>query len=142
MRLEKGLGAFATVRESSVHMVVHDNRVATMYSELPNVSPDFIYIDGPSQFATNEELNGFSFRHQCRMPMSADVLRIEFFLEPGTFILVDGRTANARFLETYLRRQWIYEHDPVGDVHYFELKEKPLGRFNRLKINFCLDDEW
>ena len=140
-RLRGNLDQFATISRSSVHMILHDSRVATIYSKLPNVSPDFIYIDGPSQFATTEELDGFSFGHQCRMPMSADVLRMEFFLEPGTLILIDGRTANARFLKSYLRRQWTYEDDSISDVHYFELKEKPLGRYNSLKINFCLDGE-
>ena len=140
-RLEKDLGRFGTVSKSSVHMTLHDNRVATLYSKLPNISPDFIYIDGPSQFATTEELNGFSFGHRCRMPMSADVLRIEFFLEPGTMILIDGRTANARFLKAYLRREWSYERDPIEDVHYFELNEEPLGKYNSIKMKFCLDGE-
>ena len=76
------------------------------------------------------------------MPMSADILRFEFFLEPGTLILVDGRTANARFLKSYLRRGWNYKHDSIGDVHYFELNEDPLGKYNKLKLEFCLDNDW
>ena len=32
--------------------------------------------------------------------MAADLLLMESILLPGTFILVDGRTNNARFLET------------------------------------------
>ena len=138
-RLKPNLTEFATVSRSSVQMILHDNRIATLYTKLPNVSPDFIYVDGPSQFATSEELNGFAFGDQCRMPMSADVLRTEFFLEPGTLILIDGRTANARFLKSYLRRNWRYDHDTIGDVHYFDLKEEPLGRLNRLKMEFCLN---
>ena len=137
-RLGKRLSRFSTITRSSVNMILHDNRIATIYSSMPNVSPDFIYIDGPSQFATTEEMNGFFLGHQCRMPMSADLLRIEFFLEPGTLIMMDGRTANARFLESYFRRNWSYEHDSIGDIHYFELKERPLGRINRRKMEFCL----
>lgn len=132
----------ATVFRSSVNLITHDNRIATVYSKLPNISPDFIYLDGPSQYATTDELNGFTFNSKSRMPMSADILRLEFFLEPGTLILVDGRTQNARFLKSYLRRNWIYQHDPVGDIHYFELQEDPIGLFNKRKIDFCLDGKW
>ena len=137
-RLRGGLEEFVTMIRSSVRLILHDNRIATVYSRLPNVCPDFVYVDGPSQFATTEEINGISLGHKCRMPMSADLLLIEFFLEPGTLIMFDGRTANARFVKAYLRRDWTYQHDSVGDVHYFELKEKPLGGLNRLKMEFCL----
>lgn len=141
-RLGAKLQAFATISHSSVEVLIHDNRIASVYSKLPNISPDFIYLDGPSQFATTQEINGFSFNSKARMPMSADILRVEFFLEPGTLILVDGRTANARFLKSYLRRNWIYLHDPIGDIHYFELQEEPLGPLNKLKLEFCLKGSW
>jgi hypothetical protein len=141
-RLGPELQMFATVSRSSVDMVIHDSRIASVYSKLPNISPDFIYLDGPSQFATTQEINGFSFNSKARMPMSADILRVEFFLEPGTLIVVDGRTANARFLRSYLRRNWSYLHDPIGDIHYFELQEEPLGPFNKLRLEFCLNGSW
>lgn len=138
-RLKKSeLESYATISRSSVDMILHDNRVASVYSRLPNISPDFIYLDGPSQYATTTDINGINFNSPCRMPMSADILRFEFFLEPGTLIVVDGRTANARFLRSYLKRNWDYVHDPVGDVHYFELVESPLGKHNKAKIDFCL----
>jgi hypothetical protein len=141
-RLGGQLQPYATVSRSSVDAILHDNRFATVYSKLPDISPDFIYLDGPSLFGTTQEINGFSFCNKSRMPMSADILRFEFFLEPGTLILVDGRTANARFLLAYLRRNWAYHHDDVGDIHYFELQESPLGPFNQAKLQFCLDAEW
>ena len=142
LRLGPKLQTFATVSHSSVDILLHDNRIASVYSKLPNISPDFIYLDGPSQFATTQEINGFSFNNKARMPMSADILRIEFFLEPGTLIVMDGRTANARFLKSYLRRNWVYLHDPIGDIHYFELQEEPLGPFNKQKLEFCLNGSW
>ena len=141
-RFSNELEKFASVLRSSVELITHDNRIATVYSKLPNISPDFIYLDGPSQFGTTTELNGFSFNSPARMPMSADILRFEFFLEPGTLILVDGRTQNARFLKSYLKRNWSYQHDPIGDIHYFELQESPLGPYNKRKIDFCLDGKW
>lgn len=141
-RLGSELGRFATISRSSVELVTHDFRVVTVYSCLPNISPDFIYLDGPSQYATTAALNGFSLNDRARMPMSADILRVEFFLEPGTLVVADGRTQNARFLKAYLRRNWAYQHDPVGDLHYFELQESPLGRVNAGKLQFCLGGKW
>ena len=141
-RLADPLSNFATVSCSSVDLQMYDDHFSTVYSKIPNICPDFIYLDGPSQFATTQEVNGFSFCSQARMPMSSDILRLEFFLEPGTLILVDGRTSNARFLRSYLRRNWAYQHDTAGDVHLFELQEAPLGKLNGKKLNFCLDNKW
>ena len=61
---------------------------------------------------------------------------IEYFLEPGTFVLVDGRTANARFLKNFLTQKWKYKHDIASDCHYLELIEKPLGKYNKNKLSF------
>jgi hypothetical protein len=138
----QNLSAFATISRSSVELIRHDNRVATLYSKLPNISPDFIYIDGPSQFCNTSDINRFSFNSKSRAPMSADVLLFEFFLEPDTLLLIDGRTANAQFLMAYLKRKWAYHHDEVGDIHYFELQESPLGPLNQKKLEFCLENKW
>lgn len=136
-RLGEHLSDFAEVTRSSVSLTEHDFRYCTLYDELPNISPDLIYLDGPSQFAHTQTRQGFRQSGIARMPMAADILKLEFFLEPGTLIVVDGRTANARFLRAYLRRNWRYCHDGEGDVHYFELHEEPLGRINQRKLDFC-----
>lgn len=141
-RLGDALTPFATVTRSSVELITHDNRFATIYSSLPNIAPDLIYLDGPSQFATTAALNGFSIASPVRMPMSADILRMEFFLEPGCVLLIDGRTQNARFLKSYFRRAWAHHHDRAGDIHLFELQEDPLGPINQRKLDFSLGQGW
>lgn len=103
-RLGQGLQPFTTISRSTVDLVLHENRFATLYTRLPNIAPDLIYIDGPSQFATMAEIAGFSLDDRNRMPMSADVLRFEFFLVPGCLIVLDGRTQNVRFLKAFLKR--------------------------------------
>ena len=112
---------------------VHD-RYATLYDELPNCLPDLIYLDGPSQLAASNSVNGFKMRGTFRMPMSADLLLIEHFLEPGCVIVIDGRTANARFLLANFQRTWLYHHDMVGDVHLMMMNETALGSVNRRKL--------
>lgn len=57
--------------------------------------------------------------------MAADVLSIEHFLLPGTLIVVDGRTANARLLRANFQRDWLYYYLEDFDQHFFELCERP-----------------
>jgi len=125
-----------------VRMSTFSGRICTEYETLPNVCPDFIYLDGPDQHQVEGAVNGISTRHFDRWPMACDILKIEHFLLPGTLILVDGRTANARFLKANLQREWRYEHDADGDVHYFEMIEEPLGKWNRRQIELCLGADW
>ena len=105
---------------------------------MPNICPDFIYVDGPDQFSAKGFIRGVTTNHPDKLPMSGDLLAIEHFLLPGTLIVVDGRTANARFLKANLQRNWIYFHNKNADQHYFELNEDPLGIFNKRQIDFCL----
>ena len=53
------------------------------------------------------------------MPMISDVLKFEHFLTPGTIIVTDGRTANARFLKANFQRNWSHIHKNKSDQHYF-----------------------
>ena len=113
-----------------------NSRLCTYYMNMPNIRPDFIYLDGPDQYSSIGDLRGLHTRHPDRMPMAADILTIEHFLEPGTMILVDGRTANARFLKCNLQRNWDYVFLEKYDQHFFELNEAPLGYWNKKAIEF------
>jgi hypothetical protein len=126
---------------TSLEMGTFNDRACTFYKKIPNVSPDFIYLDGPDQFSAKGFIRGISTNHPDRLPMAGDILVLEHFLIPGTLIVIDGRTANARFLKTNLQRDWIYCHDKNADQHYFELKEDPLGPYNKKQIDFCLENK-
>ncbi len=121
---------------SDVNMTLFNQHIATEYKFLPMCVPDFIYLDGPDQFKVKDEINGISTRHPDMKPMACDIIKIEFFLEPGAIIVCDGRSANARFLKSYLRRQWKYIDDTQNDQRIFLLNEKPLGKYNKKLINF------
>lgn len=75
---------------------------------------------------------------QCdeRTVMAADLLLMESILLPGTFILVDGRTNNARFLKNNFQRNFEMSWDKDGDVTSFELQEERLGKYNILGSDF------
>lgn len=135
-------GDVVDVSVRDVFMTEYNEKYCTLFNSLPNVLPDFIYLDGPSQFATQNEINGFSINKKFRMPMAADILKFEYFLEPGAIILVDGRTANATFLKNNFQRNWKHSHDFQGDFHLFELQDNFLGHINKNKFDFCTDGKW
>jgi len=127
---------------TDLKMGTFNDRACTYYKKIPNICPDFIYIDGPDQFSVKSFIRGITTNHPDRLPMSGDVLALEHFLLPGTLIVIDGRTANARFLKTNLQRDWMYCYDSNADQHYFELNEDPLGIYNRKQIDFCIGDKY
>lgn len=119
-----------------------NDRVCTYFDNFPNICPDLIYLDGPDQFSPLGDVRGVNTNHPDRVPMSGDILAIEHFLLPGTLIIVDGRTSNARFLESNFQRNWIHTHIEEYDQHFFELIEKPLGIYNKTQIDYCLGDKY
>lgn len=121
---------------SECNMTIFNKRFASQYKSLPVCNPDFIYLDGPSPFTVKKKINGFSTNHPDLMPMSCDILKFEHFLCPGTIILIDGRTANARFLQKNFQRNWEYFHDEENDQNLFYLNERPLGKFNKDLLKF------
>jgi len=124
------------------YVTTFNERICTLYDNLPNICPDLIYLDAPDQFSPIGDVRGISTNHPDRLPMSADILTFEHFLLPGTLIIIDGRTANARFLQTNLQRNWDYHYSVEYDQHFFELKEEPLGIYNQKQIDFCLGSDW
>ena len=124
---------------SGVEMTTFNGRACTMYKKLPNICPDLIYLDGPDQFTVTNDIRGISTASLDRLPMSADILLFEPFLLPGTIIIVDGRTANARFLKNNFQRNWEHNHFIDEDIHIFELIEQPLGELNAKQLRFCSD---
>lgn len=141
-KIPEDLRSHVHFHETGVAMTTFNGRIATEYGTLPNICPDFIYLDGPSQHSVKGDIGGITTAHPDRLPMACDLLKMEHFLLPGTLILVDGRTANARFLQTNFQRGWRHRHDKKGDVHLFELTEPPLGPYNKRQIDYCLGKGW
>ncbi len=121
---------------SEVNMTLFNGRISTEYKKLPVCSPDFIYLDGPDQFKIKGNVNGINLNHNDMLPIACDLIKIEYLLTPGTMIVVDGRTANARFLKDHFLRKWFYKYYEEYDQHIFYLNEKPLGKFNKKQLEF------
>jgi len=127
---------------SKCRISTFNDRICSYFDLIPNICPDLIYLDGPDQFSPEGNVRGIDTNHPDRLPMSADILSLEHFLLPGTLIVVDGRTANARFLKSNLQRSWTYWHSVEFDQHFFELTEEPLGVYNKKQIDFCLGNDF
>ena len=127
---------------STVDIGLHEGRICTFYKKVPDVMPDIIYLDGPSQNATRKTIAGIGLTKPERMPIAADILRIEYLMEPGALIIVDGRTTNARFLADFLKRNWRIYRDESEDFTLLELQEDSLGRLNREKLTRSWSDGW
>jgi hypothetical protein len=126
-----------------VHMQLSDVAIGTFngqlchfYKSVPDIVPDFIYLDGPSPKDVRGAIHGMTFLCDERTVMSGDLLLMEPTLLPGTLILVDGRTNNARFLANNFRRKYEIQWDREGDVTTFELTEPRVGPFNVLGTDF------
>ena len=121
---------------SPVKMSQFENRICTEYTKLPTCNPDFIYLDGPDQFNIVNKVNNFSSANKDLIPMSADILKFEFYLMPGTIILVDGRAGNVEFLKKNFKRMWIYKFIKEVDQHIFFLDEPSWGEKNLKLLKF------
>lgn len=120
---------------SKVNLLKHDFRYVTEYEVIPKINPDFIYLDAPDQFQVTS-IEKFNTNHNDLVPMSADILKIEFFLNNGTIILVDGRALNVNFLQNYLKRNWKYKYIMDCDQHIFYLNEKNNGIHSKNLLKF------
>ena len=129
----KGLIHF---HHSAISIGTFNDRICHYYDTLPDIVPDFIYLDGPAPKDVKGCLNGLTFQCDERTVMSADILRMEPILLPGTLILVDGRTNNARFLSNNFQRNFEIIWDKESDITTFDLKEERLGKYNILGSDF------
>ncbi len=121
---------------STVQIGTWQGRLCHFYETLPDVVADFYYLDGPAPKDVQGSFNGLSFQCDERTVMSADLLVMEPTMLPGTVILVDGRTNNARFLAANFQRSWRVKWMPAEDVTIFHLDEPRLGKYNVLGADY------
>jgi len=113
---------------SSAILETFNFRACAKFKRLPNITPDFIYIDGPCYMHVKGSINGINMRHKDRTLVSTDLLSIEHLLIPGTIVIWDGQKNNVNFFKKNTLRNWdIYED---RNVFIAELAENSLGVYN------------
>lgn len=105
--------------------------VCSLIDSLPYFAADLVYLDGPDSDQVSGEIRSHTFVQPHSVPMSADLLALEPHFWPGSYIMTDGRFANAQFLRTHFRRNWEFLSDPFADRCIFRLAEPELGPVNR-----------
>ena len=131
------LTPFVSFNYSRMYMAMSgDLQVCALYENIPDVVADFIYLDGPDPKDVSGSINGLSFQCPERTIISGDLLLMESTFLPGTFILVDGRTNNVRFLKNNFKREYKFTWEREFDRSTFELIEEKLSYSNIIRSNF------
>jgi len=93
------LQTFCEVRITPADPVEFDGTPAWRFRDVPDVAPDFIYLDGPALTPDRK--------------VAVDVLDLEDRFPPGFHLLVDGRSRNCAFLEAHFKRRYDKTHRRV-----------------------------
>lgn len=101
------LNGICQVIYSSLTEVDFFSAPAWRHANLPDVVPDFLYLDGPA--LTPERR------------VAVDVLEIENRLVPGFLMVIDGRKENTQFLMKHLKRRYKVTHRRQFRNSTFEL---------------------
>jgi len=133
---------FVEFARSPVHVGSFNGQICHFFDRIPNVVPDFIYLDGPHTKDIQGDFRGLDFQLPERTVMAGDLLAMEPVFVPGMMIVADGRSNNVRFLHNNFRRTYDYHFDPDKEYSTLELVEDPLGRINRPQIDYCLGDDY
>jgi hypothetical protein len=96
--------------------------LCSVYKNLPNITPDLIYMDGPDPDAVKSKIFNLNYENSGN-PVSADILLYEYRLKPGAIIIIDGRPNNVVFLKTHLKRKYKFEFQRLSSRSIFELIE-------------------
>jgi Methyltransferase domain len=89
------------------------------YQEAEDLSPDVILIDGPSPHWTNDYVDNFGMRPPA---IVFDPLIQEEGYRPDTYIILDWRLPNTRFLVNNFKRQWRYGSDRIRRQNHLQLR--------------------
>jgi len=99
-----------------------NGRACHFHKLLPDIVPDFIYLDGPNPKDVQGNVHGMTWQNTDRPVMAGDILLMEPILHRGTLVLIDGRNNNADFLANNLQRSWTIRHHKLDNFTTMELR--------------------
>ncbi len=106
------------------------------WEPVPRFDFDLIYLDAPEPEQIVVEGTALPMSTLYDLPIAGDICINEPYILPNASIIVDGRTANVRFLKSKLYRNWSVKNYEAQDVSVFYLDEQPLGSINEAHISF------
>jgi hypothetical protein len=110
-KLDEDVSRFVTLSSSTIEAVIVDHTLCHRYKNLPNISPNFVLIDGPDPQSISGDRNGLNFS-SGRPVVGIDVLLYESTAPNDFFILLDGRWENARLLKRKLNGDYRFRRHP------------------------------
>ncbi len=126
------LKEFVEFHHSSCSISKSKNQLVSLYDNLPNISPNFIYLDGPGSEYVQGSLNGLSFSRRendkiiwKRRIVAADPLLYESTSPSDFYILIDRRYLNADFLINNLKYEYKIKKDLAFGFVKIEKKYQP-----------------
>ncbi len=125
-QLPEKLEPFVHFHHTNAQAELMDGQLCHLYTSLPDIVPDLIYLDGPAPSEVMGEIKGLTF--PTRKPIAADVLLYESTLKPGARIVVDGRSNNLDFLLKNLKRDYHISYNRLDFSTTFTLRQSPLKR--------------
>ncbi len=118
-KITPDIAPFISLCRSAVAAGEVEGEFCHRYLTLPDVTPQFVYLDAPSPKDVTGGVRGLTFRG--RKPVAADVLLLESLIRPGFFMVVDGRKENVDFLCRHLKRRYRVKRNRVHFYTTFEL---------------------
>jgi len=123
------LQEFVSFHYSSISATMIDNALCHIYDTLPDITPNFIYVDapaGPKGAEISGEVHGLGFSNG-RPPVGADVLLYESSAPQDFFIVVDGRWETCRFLRKHLRGRYRHRRFVARKYEIFEYQSELMA---------------
>jgi hypothetical protein len=139
-KLSPILKKYINFQYSKTKIINYKEQIASIHENLPDISPNLIYLDGPSPEDVNGDIYNISFKsknfynednsifykNNGRRIVSADPLFYESSAPADFFILVDRRYCAANFLEKNLMYDYkIKKNLYFGGFVTFEKKYQP-----------------
>lgn len=82
---------FSGIVVSKVRINLYQGQLCHFYEKLPDVVPDFVYLDGSDPKTVEGDITGLSFQKPKRTVISGDMIKYESTSLPGFFMIIDGR---------------------------------------------------
>lgn len=120
--IKLNLDEYCEILYSVPNIELFNNTPVSFFQKLPNISPDLIYIDGPTTRSVEGNIKGLTMKG-LKYIVAADTLLYEYSLWQGAKIIVDGRVNNKKFLENSLKRKYKKYENYIDRRTVFELIE-------------------
>lgn len=100
---------------SPCRAMVYEGEDCHHYTDLPDIVPDFFYLDGPDP----TDVEGWPDE---RAERAVDPVLMEQSLRPGFMMVVDARMENLAFLKRHRKRRYRIRHHDIFKVTSFILR--------------------